>query len=199
MKFNLKFLFITLFICTISIAQNKGTISGVLTDKESNNQPLPFANVLLKGTNISANTDMDGKYSLNANPGNYIVIFSFVGYENVETPVTVKANETVTKMYNFSSVHNLNFPTMRLDVIPMVEIIKAVSQGAQNVGKKLGENLFEILDRREAIKKAVAMAQKGDLILVTGKGSEQKMCVAGGKMIEWDDRQIVKSALKKVR
>jgi outer membrane receptor protein involved in Fe transport len=96
MKFNLKFLFITLFICTISIAQNKGTISGVLTDKESNNQALPFANVLLKGTNISANTDMDGKYSLNVNPGNYVIIFSFVGYENVETPVTVKANETVT-------------------------------------------------------------------------------------------------------
>jgi outer membrane receptor protein involved in Fe transport len=96
MKFNLKFLFIALFICTISIAQNKGTISGVLTDKETNNEVLPFANVLLKGTNISANTDIDGKYSLNVNPGNYIVIFSFVGYESVEKPVTVKANETIT-------------------------------------------------------------------------------------------------------
>jgi outer membrane receptor protein involved in Fe transport len=96
MKFNLKFLLFTLFICTISIAQNKGTISGILTDKESNNQPLPFANVLLKGTNISANTDIDGKYSLSVNPGNYTVIFSFVGYESVEKPVTVTAGQTVT-------------------------------------------------------------------------------------------------------
>ncbi|MDR7372528.1 TonB-dependent receptor domain-containing protein [Flavobacterium aquidurense] len=96
MKFNLKFLFITLFICTISIAQNKGTISGVLTDKEMNNEVLPFANVLIKGTNISANTDIDGKYSINVNPGTYTVIFSFVGYESVEKPVTVKANETIT-------------------------------------------------------------------------------------------------------
>ncbi|KAF2517440.1 TonB-dependent receptor [Flavobacterium zhairuonense] len=96
MKFNLKFLLITLFICSISIAQNKGTISGVLTDKESNNQALPFANVLLKGTNISANTDIDGKYSLTVNPGTYTIVFSFVGYENVEKPVTVKAGETVT-------------------------------------------------------------------------------------------------------
>jgi len=96
MKFNLKFLFITLFICTISVAQNKGTISGLLTDKETNNQALPFANVLVKGTNISANTDIDGKYSLNVNPGNYTLIFSFVGYESVEKPVTVKANETIT-------------------------------------------------------------------------------------------------------
>ncbi|MCD0467389.1 TonB-dependent receptor [Flavobacterium sp. ENC] len=96
MKFNLKFLLITLFICTISVAQNKGTISGVLTDKESNNQALPFANVLIKGTNISANTDIDGKYTLSVNPGSYTIIFSFVGYESVEKPVTVKANETVT-------------------------------------------------------------------------------------------------------
>lgn len=95
MKFNLRFLFIALFICTISIAQNKGTISGVLTDKESNNAALPFANVLIKGTNISVNTDIDGKYSLNVNPGNYTVIFSFVGYETKEAPVTVKAGETV--------------------------------------------------------------------------------------------------------
>ncbi|MFH6945909.1 TonB-dependent receptor domain-containing protein [Flavobacterium sp. FlaQc-50] len=96
MKFNFKFLLITLFICSISIAQNKGTISGVLTDKESNNQSLPFANVLLKGTKISANTDIDGKYSLNVNPGNYTIIFSFVGYESVEQPVTVTAGQTVT-------------------------------------------------------------------------------------------------------
>lgn len=95
MKFNLKFLFIALFICTISIAQNKGTISGVLTDKEMNNEALPFANVLIKGTNISVNTDVDGKYSLSVNPGNYIVIYSFLGYESKEAPVVVKANETV--------------------------------------------------------------------------------------------------------
>jgi outer membrane receptor protein involved in Fe transport len=103
MKFNLKFLLFTLFICTISIAQNKGTISGTLTDKESNNQPLPFANVLLKGTNISANTDIDGKYSLSVNPGNYTVIFSFVGYESVEKPVTVTAGQTVTANQVLSS------------------------------------------------------------------------------------------------
>nr|WP_294787115.1 TonB-dependent receptor [uncultured Flavobacterium sp.] len=103
MKFNLRFLIIALFICTISIAQNKGTISGVLTDKEMNNEVLPFANVLIKGTNISANTDVDGKYSLNVNPGNYTLIFSFLGYESVEAPVAVKANETVVLNQTLSS------------------------------------------------------------------------------------------------
>jgi len=93
---KLKFLFFTLFICVIGFSQNKGTITGVLLDKDSNNQSLPFANVLVKGTKIGANTDIAGKYTITIAPGNYIVQFSFVGYESTEVPVTVVANETVT-------------------------------------------------------------------------------------------------------
>ncbi|WP_281238109.1 TonB-dependent receptor [Flavobacterium praedii] len=93
---KLKFLFITLFICALGIAQNKGTISGVLLDKDSGNQSLPFANVLIKGTKIGANTDIDGKYTITIAPGNYTVQFSFLGYESAEAQVTVIANETVT-------------------------------------------------------------------------------------------------------
>lgn len=68
-----------------------------------NNEVLPFANVLVKGTNISVNTDVDGKYSLSVNPGNYTLIFSFLGYESVEAPVAVKANETVVMNQALSS------------------------------------------------------------------------------------------------
>jgi outer membrane receptor protein involved in Fe transport len=93
---KLKFLFFTLLICAIGFSQNKGTISGVLLDKDSNNQSLPFANVLIKDTKIGANTDIDGKYMITIVPGNYTVQFSFLGYETVEVPVTVVANETVT-------------------------------------------------------------------------------------------------------
>ena len=93
---KLKFLIITLFICVLGFSQNKGTISGILTDKDSNNQPLPFANVLIKGTKTGVNTDLDGKYSIAVTPGNYILQFSFVGYESLEVPVTVKADEKVT-------------------------------------------------------------------------------------------------------
>jgi outer membrane receptor protein involved in Fe transport len=93
---KLKFLFFTLLICTISFSQNKGTIAGTLLDKDSNNQSLPFANVQIKGTKIGANTDIDGKYTITIAPGSYTVQFSFVGYETVEVPVTVVANETIT-------------------------------------------------------------------------------------------------------
>jgi outer membrane receptor protein involved in Fe transport len=93
---KLKFLFFTLFICAIGFSQGKGTISGVLLDKDSNNQSLPFANVLIKGTKIGANTDIDGKYTIAIAPGSYTIQFSFLGYDPIEVPVTVVANETVT-------------------------------------------------------------------------------------------------------
>ena len=66
---KLRFLFITLFICALGFSQNKGTVSGSLTDKDSNNQALPFANVFIKGTKIATNTDIDGKYSISLNSG----------------------------------------------------------------------------------------------------------------------------------
>ncbi|MBP2283945.1 hypothetical protein H4V97_002263 [Flavobacterium sp. CG_23.5] len=94
MKFRI--LFIALLITTFSFSQTKGTVAGILTDKDANNQSLPFANVLIKGTKIGTNTDIDGKYSLPVAPGDYTIMFSFVGYESVEVPVTVTANETTT-------------------------------------------------------------------------------------------------------
>lgn len=78
-------------------AQNTetGSIAGKLSDKEMQGEPLPFANVILKGSTKGATTDMDGLFSLdNLEPGNYTVVFSFLGYETLEVPnVQVVANK----------------------------------------------------------------------------------------------------------
>jgi hypothetical protein len=60
-----KVLLVTLLIfCQFLNAQSKGTLTGKITDKEANNEPLPFANVLIKGTTIGATTDFDGKFNI---------------------------------------------------------------------------------------------------------------------------------------
>ncbi len=56
-------------------------------------------------------------------------------------------------------------------------------------------NFYEILDRREAIKKAIRLARPDDIVIVTGKGSEPWMCVENNKKIPWDDRQIARDIL----
>lgn len=84
------------------------------------------------------------------------------------------------------------------DEDPM-EIIHQVSVGAVSAGKKLGETVFEILDRQEAIDTAISLAHTGDMVLVTGKGSEQGICIANREMLPWDDRMAVRKALAKIK
>jgi UDP-N-acetylmuramoyl-L-alanyl-D-glutamate--2,6-diaminopimelate ligase len=79
------------------------------------------------------------------------------------------------------------------------KIIDNVATGAEAAGKTLNQNLFKILDRRQAIKKALSLAQENDLVLITGKGCEQYICVAGGKKIPWDDREVTKELIKTER
>lgn len=67
------------------------------------------------------------------------------------------------------------------------QIIDDVANGAPNA--------IKILDRREAIAKALSLAQENDLVLLTGKGSEQKMAIKHG-YIPWDDRQVAREELK---
>ena len=85
-----------LFLAITLNAQDKATIQGLVTDKEMNNEPLPFANVFVKGTAIGVTTDFDGNYSFSVDEGVVVVVFSFVGYQTVEVPLTVVDGESYT-------------------------------------------------------------------------------------------------------
>ncbi len=76
------------------------------------------------------------------------------------------------------------------------KIMDQVINGVKN--KTLGENLFRISDRKEAIEKAVSLANSGDLVIITGKGSEQLM-ICGEQKIPWDDREITREAIKEIK
>ncbi|PJE76211.1 hypothetical protein COV04_00800 [Candidatus Uhrbacteria bacterium CG10_big_fil_rev_8_21_14_0_10_48_11] len=69
--------------------------------------------------------------------------------------------------------------------------------GAQKV-KEAGRKVeaLKVVDRREAINKACRLAGHNDLVLITGRGAEQKMAVAGGRYVSWDDRQVAREALR---
>lgn len=68
-------------------AQDTGSIAGKLIDKEVNDEPLAFANVLIKGTTKGTTSDFDGLYEIpNLEPGTYTVVYSYLGYESVEIP-----------------------------------------------------------------------------------------------------------------
>lgn len=71
------------------------------------------------------------------------------------------------------------------------KIVADVADAAEAVGKA---QVFRIVDRAEAIMQMLCMAQPGDVLLLTGKGGEQVMAVAKGRLLPWDDRAIIKTA-----
>ena len=60
-------------------------ITGTVIDGDFN-EPLPFANILLKETGEGVTSDFDGKYSFELEQGTYTLQFSFVGYETIKYP-----------------------------------------------------------------------------------------------------------------
>jgi UDP-N-acetylmuramoyl-L-alanyl-D-glutamate--2,6-diaminopimelate ligase len=52
-----------------------------------------------------------------------------------------------------------------------------------------------LVDRREAIARAVGLASAGDVVVVAGKGHEQGQEFAGGRKIPFDDVTVAREAL----
>jgi UDP-N-acetylmuramoyl-L-alanyl-D-glutamate--2,6-diaminopimelate ligase len=69
-------------------------------------------------------------------------------------------------------------------------IMQQVAQGADEKAE-----IFQ--DRREAIAKALSLATPGDVVVITGKGSEDSIAVKGGNKFPWDDREVVREEMVK--
>ncbi len=77
------------------------------------------------------------------------------------------------------------------------EIGRNIESGIRNY--ELRKPPYEIiLDRRQAIYRALSIAQPNDIVLITGKGSEQFLVLPGNKRIEWDDCGVVREELSKI-
>jgi len=93
----------------------KGEITGRITDQDGN--PLPGANILIKGTTTGTVSDIDGRFSIRIdNPGSKIVC-NFIGYDRIETD----ANSPI-----------INF-MMAEDMVAMEEVV-VVGYGSRAYG-----------------------------------------------------------------
>ncbi len=67
-------------------------------------------------------------------------------------------------------------------------------------GVEMRDATYEIIeDRRIAIREAVMAARPGDTVVITGKGSESSIAVAGERRIPWDDRAVVREELQRLK
>ena len=155
-----------ILICLVSaasFAQGTGSISGLLTDKETGDQPLPFANVTIKGTTKGTTTDFDGLYQIeNIEPGTYTLVFSFVGYETLEVPnVNVEANKVTT-------IHSgLGASAAALDEVLIQVVSSREKETALLLEQKKAVEMKQSIGAQELARKGVSDAE-GAVTKTTG-------------------------------
>ncbi len=111
-KKNIKLpgLFICLFLAGINLyAKQDGpinlqeTITGTVISEEDN-LTVPGVTVLEKGTNNGVVTDFDGNYEIRVSDPDAVLVFSFIGYKTVETPVDGRDEIDVTLSTDLSAL-----------------------------------------------------------------------------------------------
>ncbi len=94
MKKIIPIIWLLIFVSMQIFAQN-ARITGKITDEGTGN-PLPGANVMIKGSYLGSATDGNGDYIIrNVAPGMHTLRVTYIGYETVEEQVEVGVGETV--------------------------------------------------------------------------------------------------------
>lgn len=82
-------------ILLVGVAVNLQAARVYGTVSTTQNQPLPFANVYVKGTTIGTTTNEQGVYALELPPGNYEIVFHYIGYQRVVQRVNILDTDVV--------------------------------------------------------------------------------------------------------
>ena len=110
---------------TLSFAQ-MATVKG-LVKQDKNNEPLIGVNVSVQNSSVGTTTDLDGKYELKLSPGDYTLIFTYVGFEDKKDSFKLKDGETKELNIVFSENNNL---------------LNTVVVSGSRYEKKLSEEIF---------------------------------------------------------
>ncbi len=107
-----------------------GTVTGNIADGAFNNEPMAFANIIVKGTTKGTTSDFDGKYQLDLEAGTYTLIYSYVGYETKEiTGVVIKSGDVTTL--------DVTLNTNSLEAVVVTTTVKRNTESAVlNIQKK---------------------------------------------------------------
>ena len=86
--------YILLLNILLSITVNAATISGTI--KEKNGSVLPFSSILVKGTTQGVSANSNGVYSVQLEPGEYVLVCQYIGHQSIEKIIKVgKADQVI--------------------------------------------------------------------------------------------------------
>ena len=116
-------------------AVNRGMLSGRVIDETG--EPLPGANVIIKGSTVGTVTNIDGNYSLTLPENAQMVSYSFIGYKTKELPIS-------------SSIMNVKLD----EDDAMLEEVVVVGYGTANIESALAGRLSGVTTREKSAQQA---------------------------------------------
>jgi iron complex outermembrane receptor protein len=172
---------LALFSISLSFAQS--TVNGTITD--SNNEPLPGANVVEKGTTNGTSADFNGKFSLNVKEGAILVV-SFAGYEQKEVAVKGRSNITIVlseglQLDEIVITGNRTKPRTILDSpvpIDNIDVSELQKSGKPTLDRMLTFKVPSFNSQNQAISDATAHYDPADL---RGMGPSRTLVLINGK------------------
>ena len=90
MKKNIFFLFL---FASILVNAQSFTLKGKVVDE--NNESLPGATILVKGSKQGTSTDFDGAFLINLPKGKYTIQVSFIGYKTISKEISIIKNDEI--------------------------------------------------------------------------------------------------------
>lgn len=128
-------IFIFLFFVAASTAFAQETIiKGKVTDANSGD-PIPFVNVLYKGTSIGTTTDFDGNYVLKTSSPKDTLLASYIGYKP-RTKVITKGTSQIVNFQLEEEVTNLQEVVVLAGENPAFEVLRKVVRNKNENDKR---------------------------------------------------------------
>ena len=176
----MKNLIIFLLMTTTVFAQQ----SGMVVDQ--NNEPLPGASVVIKGTTTGTTTDFDGKFSININQGDVLIV-SYVGFSTNEVTfdggdLTVVLNEGEA-LDEVLVTGNRSKPRTAIDSAVPIDNIRTESVlnvGEASIERALTFSIPSYNSQDQAISDATAGFSPADL---RGLGPSRTLVLINGKRV----------------
>ena len=176
----MKNLIIFLLTTTFVFAQQ----SGVVVDQ--NNEPLPGASVVIKGTTTGTTTNFDGKFSINISQGDVLVV-SYVGFSTNEVTfdggdLTVVLNEGEA-LDEVLVTGNRSKPRTAIDSAVPIDNIRTESVlnvGEASIERALTFSIPSFNSQDQAISDATAGFSPADL---RGLGPSRTLVLINGKRV----------------
>lgn len=159
-------------ILTIAItsfaAGKQGMISGKVLSTEG--EPIDFATVFLKGTSNSCTTNEKGLYHLSAPAGDYVIVFSSVGFEKKEIKISIKADDRTKVNVKLTPSTNLG------EVIVVGSQLSKIKNSAFNA---TAINTQELVNTTKSLSEAIAKAPGMKIRESGGVGSDMAVTMDG--------------------